>query len=184
MYDDSEYQRLTQEDLDRIRAKNPERYAEMEREVKQMFESADRDQERYAQKAEIGKSILFSIIGVIAFYICLFVLGLALSFFFVFLFKIPIVSQWVSFIFSYRGDSPDVVIKLGSVILSALAVGWMIRRFCDIQATKKLSLIICSAILFAINTLFLVQNIMEGGNYPTNILIMIMSLVMIGTSGS
>ncbi len=137
-----------------------------------------------SEKPEVGKSILFAIIGIVAFYTCLYILGLGLSFLFAFLFKIPVVSQWLSLIFQYRGDSPTVIVRLGSIILSFWAVRWMIRRFCSIQATKKLSLIICGAILFGLNVFFLVGNIIEGGEIGVNILIMIFALIMIGTSGS
>ena len=130
------------------------------------------------QKPEAGKSALFSIIGVVAFYISYFVLGLLLALFFGLLVNIPIIKNIVAFLFHLRGDSPDILVVLASTAFSYSGVGWMLGRFCDKPETLYLSRRILGIILLVMNILFLIINISEGNSFFPNIVVGVAGLIM------
>lgn len=130
------------------------------------------------QKPSVGKAILFSIIGLVAFYIAYFVLTLLLALLFGFLSKIPIIKDILAFLFRIRRDSPDVLIVLVAAYVSCSAVSWMLGRFCDTLETLALSHSIFGIMLLILNILFLVINIREGNTFFPNVIVGIAGLLM------
>ena len=131
------------------------------------------------EKPKIGKAVLFSIVGIVAYYICLFVLTLIVGFLFALLLNLPVIKHIVAFIFKTRGDTPDFFTVLLAVVLSYNAVVWMVSRFCDSKATEYLTLIVIGIVLLLSNILFLVINVINHSGIIGNILSGIAAVIMI-----
>lgn len=130
------------------------------------------------QKPEVGKAILFSIVGLAAFYICYFVLALLLGLLFALLLNIPVLKNIIAFLFRLRGDTPDALVTIAAVYVSYSAIIWMLGRFCDIQETLFLSHRILGIILLVLNVLFLLVNISSGNSFFPNIVVGIAGFIM------
>ena len=130
------------------------------------------------QKPSVGRAILFSIIGLAAFYISYLVLGFLLALLFGLLMRIPVIKDILAFLLRIRRDSPDVLIVLVAVYASCSAVSWMLGRFCDNTETLALSHRIFGIALLVLNILFLVINIKEGNKFFPNIIVGIAGVLM------
>jgi len=121
------------------------------------------------EKPEVGKAILFGIIGIVAFYVVNFILSFAFAFLLAWIVKTPIfniIFKWFTWL---REDEYLYAAIVVSGILSALSVTWMIQRFCDDDNTEVLSVKIFAAILIVINLLLLFYNRKYGNPIFTNI---------------
>lgn len=116
------------------------------------------------EKAEVGKAILFAIIGTVAFYIIDLILVIPLSYLFALITSFPFL-DFVFRFFTWLKDTEYArAISIIAAIASTGAVCWMIQRFCDYKSTEGLSIKILGAILLVINLFCLVINI--KGNSP------------------
>jgi hypothetical protein len=132
------------------------------------------------EKPEIAKSVLFGIIGFIAFHLCFifiyFLLGLIINL----LFSIPIISNITGFFFGARGDTPLLFVTVFSVFYSCEAVFWMIHRFSDLKATEKLASRICGFPLVILDVIFLIGNIIDSEPLLQSIAFIIAGIAFIG----
>lgn len=123
------------------------------------------------EKPEVGKAILFAIIGVVAFYILSLILTIPLSFFFSLIVSIPVL-RFLFTLFTWLKDSEYVrTITFIASAISISAISWMIKRFCDKHSTEVLSLKVCGIIIAVLNVIFLVINMRENAPIATNIIV-------------
>lgn len=130
------------------------------------------------EKPEKGKSILFAIIALFAFYLCYFVVFLALGLLFTLLLKLPVINSILSFLFRVRGDSPDILCWIISTCTAYQAAVWMLHRFHDSEVSENLSLKITGIILIVLNIVFLIVNIISGSPFFPNICVGIAGFCM------
>lgn len=130
------------------------------------------------QKPQVGKSIFFSIISIVAFYICFVVIVLAFSAVIAILGKIPVVSSLLSFLFKMRGDTPGILAYLLGASLAYNATVWMLHRFHDSESSENLSLKITGMVLLVLNVVFLVVNILGKSSFFPNIVVGVAGLSM------
>ncbi len=130
------------------------------------------------EKPEVGKAILFSLVGIVAFILCEIVVTLVIGLLFALFLHIPILKNVVSFIFNIRGDTPDFLALLIGIVAAYNAVVWMISRFCNSKATESLSLEICGITLFVFHVLFFFVNLIGHNGITANILTLIAAFIM------
>lgn len=130
------------------------------------------------EKPQIGKSIFFSIISIVAFYLCWFAVLFALGAVFLLLSKIPVISSILEFVFKMRGDAPDILIWIISAICAYRATTWMLHRFHDSEVSENLSLKITGITLLVLNIVFLIVNIMGRSSFFPNIVVGVAGLSM------
>lgn len=130
------------------------------------------------EKPEIGKSVLFCIAGLIAYWLLLLVVGFILSLLFWLLLKIPVIKHLIALLFHLRGDTPDALVRLIAVIVAYSVVVWMLSRFCDLKSTEVLSLKLCGIVLFFFSFLFLIINIVVDNEIIVNVYSAIAACIM------
>ena len=130
------------------------------------------------EKPNVGKAFFFSIIAFIAFYLCYFVVMFAFAAVYTILDKIPIIGSIVRFLFTIRGDSPDILAWILSTVLAYNATVWMLHRFHDTEPSENLSLKITGITLLVLNVIFLVVNIISGTPFFPNIAVGISGFLM------
>ena len=131
------------------------------------------------EKPQVGKAILFALIGVVALYICQFVLHLGISLGFELLFKVPVINRLLAALFRARGDSPEFFAPFVAAVLSYSAIVWVLHRFCDDWATESLSLKISGSILLVCNIAFFILNISAKEPVLINIILAVTGLFIL-----
>lgn len=131
------------------------------------------------EKPQVSKASLFGVIGLVAFYICDFILYMGFSLGFLLLYKIPVINRLVDALFRARGDDPGFFSMFLAAVLSYSAVTWATHRFCDTIATESLSLKITGILLLILNIVFLIVNISAGESFANNIMMGIAGIIMI-----
>lgn len=115
----------------------------------------------------IGKSILFSVMCFIGFYICYFIvvaiLGLITSFFA----SVPVLNLIARLFYSVRGDSPTFLLPALGAALGYAFISWLIGRVTDDTPTASLSFEIFGVCLAALNLFLLIVNIIEKSGWGT-----------------
>ena len=132
------------------------------------------------EKPEIAKSVLFGIIGLIAFYLCYHFIYYLLALLFNILFSIPIISNITAFFFRARRDTPLFFTTVFSVFYSCEAVFWMIHRFSDFKATEKLALRICGVLMIVLNIICVILGIIDHEPLRQCIAFIIAGIAFIG----
>ena len=130
-------------------------------------------------KPKILKSILCVIPSALIYIIIDFAAIFALSFLTVILSKIPIISNIIGFLFRIRGDSPNFLIPIISVISAYLLTTFVQKRMMREYNTLKLSRIVLGALIIAANVAFLVINIIAKSSLVANIVNIICGLAFI-----
>ncbi len=136
------------------------------------------------ERPQVGRAILFGVIGMVAFFICSFILYMGISFGFLFLYQIPVINRLLEGLFRVRGDDPVFFAMFLAAVISYSAITWAIHRFCDTRATEGLALRISGSLLLLISNASIVMDVMSGQPFVNMIFIGIAGIIMIIRGGN
>lgn len=128
-------------------------------------------------KPSVGKSIFFSFIAIIAFYISLIICTAVLSFVLALFLKIPVLKSLVLlFLHTTENTGTSFVVYL-ALVLSAIFVSWLLTRIHDEDATLSLTYRISAVVLFAISILSVISAIKENSAIYGSLLLVVCSVI-------
>lgn len=126
----------------------------------------------------ISVSIVLSVLGLIAFYAISFIVAMVFAFLFSIIAAIPVLGTLVDWLFSIRGDTPDMLAILLAAIISYLVLMFLFKFLCKSLSTHRIAAILLGVYLIALNAVFLLINLVGDSSIYTNIIFIIAGLVM------
>lgn len=130
------------------------------------------------EKPQVGRAILFSLAAMVAFFIVYMVVGFVVILVLGLLLQVPVVGTIITWLFHFRGDTPEIFAAILATVLAAQAVAWMIGRFCDLAATRRVTLKISGGILVVVAVLTIIAQIANKGSLLTGIAHLVAGLWM------
>lgn len=130
-------------------------------------------------KPNVFKSILLSVVAFIVFFLSFLIASFAILFVFGILLRIPIVNTLLGWFFKSRGDTPSSLTLCLSAVFSYLATTSLVEKITKEPATGGLSLILSGSYILIFQSISLIANIVTGGSFLINIVIVVSSIVMI-----
>lgn len=132
------------------------------------------------QKPSILNAILLTIPLLVVFFVVYFTVVLVLSLIFSILLSLPIISNFLDWLFNARGDNPTAL----SLFAAMIACYWAVRRcaegICDQLPTRRLTLKIVGGIIIGYYSLALIATVLaldfSSGLIVTNIIFIIEGL--------
>lgn len=130
-------------------------------------------------KPNVFKSILLSVVAFIVFFLCYILSSFVILFAFGILSKIPIVNTLLGWLFHSRGDSPGELTVILSAVISYVATTSLVEKISKETATGGLSVVLSGSYILIIQSISLIINIVSGGPFIINIVLIVSSISMI-----
>ncbi|MBR5342570.1 MAG: hypothetical protein IK149_01590 [Oscillospiraceae bacterium] len=115
-------------------------------------------------KPQVGRSILFGILGAIVYLIFFFIVDFLLLLLTDVLSAIPLLRVLLNWFYSVRGDSPQIFAAIISVLVLVVSFAWLFKKIHDNDATKKLTYIIFGTLVILTSVLFVLAAIDGEGS--------------------
>lgn len=128
-------------------------------------------------KPSVGKSIFFSFIAIIAFYISLIICTAVLSFVLALFLKIPVLKSLVLLFLHTTENTDTSFIAYLAIAFSAIFVSWLLTRIHDEDATLSLTYRISAVVLFVISILSVISAVKENNTIYSPLLLVVCSVV-------
>lgn len=126
----------------------------------------------------IISAIFFSVLGVVLFYLLMMCCTLIGSLLLYILSIIPIVNTLLDWLFSLRGDSPNIFLVSCSLTIACWILTLLSKTLIKNVDTRKLTLILIGLVLIVLNVLFLIINVIFEDSIFSNILTVIVGFVI------
>lgn len=130
-------------------------------------------------KPNVFKSILFSILSFLVFFLSFLISSFAILFVFGILSRIPIVNTLLGWFFKSRGDTPSLLTLFLSAVISYVATTSLVEKISKETATGGLSLVLSGSYILIIQSISLIINIVSGGPFIINIVLIVSSISLI-----
>lgn len=136
-----------------------------------------------SKQPSIIKSLFFSFLALIVFYLLTQIIGIILILLYAFLRVIPLIGDLLGFFFEARGDGPEIAIPYLYLVTSYFLCISMLERIVKSVPTRKLTIKLLGIYLIVLNLLFLLLNILGDGAWGINIGCIIAGIAFIVKSG-
>lgn len=146
--------------------------------------STQQEERHYARSSMKEKfvhalgGVVFSVLGLLEFYLIYGLSFLAIGLVFWAVSYIPVISAIVEWLFSVRGDTPDMFAMMLAVALAYVCFTETAERVIKNEKTLKTTWIFTGICLAVINTIFLVANLIFHNAILVNILFAIVGIVI------
>ena len=123
-------------------------------------------------------SIPLSILGIFVIHLIYGLSNLLISLLFWLLSYIPVLKKLISWIFSTRGDTPDVFSATIAAIIAYYLFSLIVEQIIKKENTKKFTLILTGILAMIVNVLFVIINLIYSSPILVNVYLAIVGAIL------
>lgn len=123
-------------------------------------------------------SIPLSILGIFVIHLIYGLSNLLISLLFWLLSYIPVLKKLISWIFSTRGDTPDVFATTIAAIIAYYLFSLIVEQIIKKENTKKFTLILTGILAMIVNVLFVIINLIYSSPILVNVYLAIVGAIL------